>query len=416
MKPQPGDLVQPGAARALPSLRTWRNAVLAIFALNGFVVASWVTRIPQVRDILHASTAEMGVLLVGLAVGNVVGLFTSGHIVARLGATRTLRLLNCVAWGCLLVGGVILAVEPNLLTLMLVLVVCGGSANAAGVALNLSGVANERMSGTTTMPLFHASYSVGTVAGAAIASLLLLVGIPAGVDLVGVGALGIVATLVLVRYLRPAEQPAEADAEAAPSRWRERLAAWRDRRVILIGLIVLGMTFAEGSANDWLSLGMVDGHHQSASVGAAVFGAFVTAMTVARVLGAKALDRYGRVPVLRASAGTAVVGLLLFITAPYLPVVIAGVVLWGFGTALGFPVGISAAADDPRTATAGVATVATIGYCGTLIGPPVIGFLGQRFGLLNALLLVLALVALAGALSPAARQPRRAEATASGTA
>ncbi len=81
--------------------------------------------------------------------------------------------------------------------------------------------------------------------------------------------------------------------------------------------------------------------------------------------------------------------------------------LWGLGSSLGFPVGMSAAADDPATAAARVSTVATIGYCAFLVGPPVIGFLGEHVGLLHALLLVLVLIAAAGA-AAGATQPKSA--------
>jgi len=83
-----------------------------------------------------------------------------------------------------------------------------------------------------------------------------------------------------------------------------------------------------------------------------------------------------------------------------------GIVLWGLGSALGFPVGMSAAADDPRTAAARVSAVATIGYCAFLIGPPIIGVLGEQVGILRALLVVLVLVVAAGLASGAAREPR----------
>jgi len=81
-------------------------------------------------------------------------------------------------------------------------------------------------------------------------------------------------------------------------------------------------------------------------------------------------------------------------------------VLWGLGSALGFPVGMSAAADDPKTAAARVSAVATIGYVAFLIGPPLLGFLGENFGLLNSLLVVLVLVTVAGLASGSAREPR----------
>jgi MFS family permease len=138
-----------------------------------------------------------------------------------------------------------------------------------------------------------------------------------------------------------------------------------------------------------------------------VFGVFVAAMTVGRLVGVRLLDRFGRVPVLRVSAGLAVVGLLAFIYGPNLVVAIIGVALWGLGASLGFPVGMSAASDDPRTAAARVSVVATIGYAAFLIGPPLIGWLGQVTGYLHALVVVLVLVALAGIVSPAARETAR---------
>jgi cyanate permease len=96
------------------------------------------------------------------------------------------------------------------------------------------------------------------------------------------------------------------------------------------------------------------------------------------------------------------------ILVPVIPIAIAGVILWGLGASLGFPVGMSAAADDPRTAAASVSAVATIGYGAFLIGPPLIGFVGHQVGVLTALWIVLGLIVVATLAVPAAREPRRA--------
>jgi MFS family permease len=193
-------------------------------------------------------------------------------------------------------------------------------------------------------------------------------------------------------------------------RVRENLSVWRDMKLLLIGVIVLGMTFAEGSANDWLALAAVDGHGLSNTLAAIVFGVFVAAMTVGRVLGGPLLDRFGRVPVLRGCAVTGVAGLVLFIFAPTITLVFVGTVLWGLGASLGFPVGMSAAADDTKHAAARVSAVAMIGYFAFLVGPPVLGLLGEAWGILNALLVILVLMVLAGFAAPAARKPVSAEA------
>jgi fucose permease len=391
--------------RPAPELRRWRDAVFTIFGLSGFAMATWASRLPTVRDLLHASTQQMGLLILGIAVGSITGLLLASHVIARFGATRTILFAWSSASVGLVLAGLVTGFAPNGVVLFLVLALLGAGMSTTDVAMNLSGAANERAIGRTLMPLYHAAFSLGTVVGAAVGALLELLAVPLGLHLSVVGVGSIVVTVVLVRWLQPAEEPAHGD--APQQGWRDRLAVWRDPRVLLIGLVVLGMAFAEGSANDWLSLAMVDGHGVDHAAGAAIFGVFVAAMTVGRVAGVRLLDRFGRVPVLRGSAALAVVGLLLVIVVPSVPVAVLGVVLWGLGASLGFPVGMSAAADDPRRATASVAAVATIGYVAFLIGPPLIGFLGQQFGLLRALLAVLALIVVAGLCSPAAREVRR---------
>lgn len=170
---------------------------------------------------------------------------------------------------------------------------------------------------------------------------------------------------------------------------------------MLIGIIVLGMAFAEGSANDWLPLTMVDGYKVSPQTGSLIYGLFVAAMTLGRFTGGWILDRYGRVRVLSGCAVAAITGLLLVIWGQHIASV--GVVLWGLGASLGFPVGLSAAGDESQGAAVRVGAVATTGYFAALVGPPVLGFLGEHFGLLRALIVVLIGIIIAGSLSRAAR-------------
>ena len=165
------------------------------------------------------------------------------------------------------------------------------------------------------------------------------------------------------------------------------------------------MAFTEGTANDWVAVAFIDGHGVSEAAGAAVLGIFVAAMTVGRTAGTIALDRWGRVPVLLGTIGLAVIGVLIAVLAPSEPVALAGVALWGLGASLGFPVGMSAAADEEDRAAARVSVVATIGYTAFLAGPPVVGLLGDHVGTLRALLIVPILLAPALALVPTTRPP-----------
>jgi MFS family permease len=169
---------------------------------------------------------------------------------------------------------------------------------------------------------------------------------------------------------------------------------------------VLSFALAEGAGNDWITVALIDGFGASAELGTIGFAVFLAAMTACRWFGPHLLERFGRVASLRALAATAVVGLLLFGLGSSTPVALVGAVLWGLGVALGFPVGMSAAADEPEAAAARVSVVSSIGYCAFLAGPPVIGLVGEHVTVPRALLLVAGLLVLTCLIVGAARPPR----------
>jgi len=387
----------------------WRNALFVIFAVCGIAMASWAARLPSVRDTLGISTLEVGVLILAISVGSIAGLLASSHIVSRLGAQKTIMLCFTAApVGFALAGvGVALGLFPVVFAGLLVF---GTGFSICDVSMNLSGAANERVLRRTIMPIYHAFFSFGTMIGAGAGALVEAFHVPVVVHLGATAVIMFIAVQLAARALQSEHLVDDATEQAAAENhgtWRDRLKIWRDPRTLIIGLIVLGMAFAEGSANDWIPLASVDGHGVDKPTGALIFGIFVTAMTVARLGGVFLLDRFGRVPVLRASAALAFVGLAMFIWVPDPIISVVGVVFWGLGSALGFPVGFSAAADDPKVAAARVSAVATIGYFAFLIGPPLIGFLGEHFGILNALIIVLVLIAISGLVSGGAREPAK---------
>lgn len=388
-------------------------------------MAAWVARVPAIRDLLDITTGQVGLLIFGMSAGSILGLVLSSHVLSWFGARRTIVLTIGTGALGLVVIGVFSAVLPSFPAVFVGLMFFGAGQGMCDVAMNVEGAAVERALGRTVMPLFHACWSLGTVVGAGLGALAVAMGLSVAMHLGIVAVAIVVGAVVAVRYFQHVDVHGDAHGDAhaaagaasavpattvpAPSTRSgilERLAIWRDGRILLIGLIVLGAAFAEGTANDWLALAMVDDRGVSQATGALLFGLFTAAMTVGRVAGVPILDRFGRVPVLRASALLAVVGLSLVIFVPVPVVMWIGIVLWGLGSALGFPVGMSAAADNPAKAAAGVAVVATIGYAAFLVGPPIIGVLGQAVGLLNALTVVLVLIALAGLVAPAARPPR----------
>ena len=390
-----------------PSLAAWRLAVFVVFAINGLAMASWFARTPAIRDALQVRTDEFGVLIAGMAVGSITGLLGSSHVIARIGTRATLLVGLVVSMGSIALLGIGSATVGSYPLVLVALVLFGATTGVIDVAMNVEGAGVEQAQGRSIMPWFHASWSLGTIVGAGAAAGLAAIGVGLDAHLLGMAALGLVASLLAVRQLpRHRALPGLDDDGPGPERstFAERMAIWREPRTLIIGAIVLGMAFAEGSANDWLALAMVDGRGADEATGALAFGVFATAMTTGRIAGVWVLDRFGRVPVLRASALLAMVGLALLIVVDHPVATGIGIFAWGLGASLGFPVGMSAAADEPSKAAARVAAVATVGYFAFLVGPPLLGFLGEQFGLLNAFWVVLVLIAVAFVATPAARE------------
>lgn len=398
----------PTTTRSSHELRAWRNAVFVIFVLSGLAMATWVARIPGVRDDLGfgKDPSAVGVLILGMSAGAIIGLTVASPLLVRFGPHRGMvGGLVIVGIGTVLLGfGSTVFHSPVVVAAGLVLLGFGNG--MVDVMMNVEGTAVEREIGKTLLPLMHACFSLGTVIGAGIGAAAAALHIAVAWHLSAVAVALVVAALVAIRFIpREADLGDETETTRIPfgERMRAALTVWADWRLILIGVVMLGMAFGEGSANDWISLAVVDGHGQSNSTGAVVFGCFVAAMTIGRVLGGPLVDRIGRVAAIRITAGMGVVGLLLFILGGPMWVVVVGTLLWGFGVSLGFPLGMSAAADGATNTAARVSAVAIIGYCAFLVGPPLIGFLGKEFGLLNALYLILVLLVASFLAAPAVR-------------
>ncbi len=405
---------RPAAPR---EVRLASTAVFVVFLLAGWNFASWASRLPAVRDALGLTPDRMGLLLLVGSFGSLLALPLSGLVVERLGARRTVLgfgLLNALGYavGCVGVAtGEVVVVGAGL-------VLAGVGTGVWDASMNLEGAVVEQRLGRTVMPRYHAGFSVGTMAAAGAAALVAGLHVPVEVHLPVAVALSSVVLAVAVRAFLAegggthgvtGAEPAAgtradpATAAPAPRGARAAVGAWLEPRTLLVGLVVLAAALTEGAANDWVSLAVVDGFGTGHAVGALGFGLFVTAMTGMRLLGTRLLDRYGRVAVLRLCAALAFVGLLVFGLAGSLWVALLGVVAWGAGAALGFPVGMSAASDDPRRAAQRVAVVSTIGYSAFLAGPPLLGLLAEHVGYRQALLAILVPVVLGLLVTSAAR-------------
>ncbi|CAA9209186.1 MAG: Uncharacterized MFS-type transporter [uncultured Arthrobacter sp.] len=394
--------------RVNPNLKSAVWATFAIFGLNGLVFASWAARIPAASAALELSSGQMGALLLVGAVGSVLSLPLAGLISARVGTANTVRIGGAAA----ALAAVTVAAGLQFQSVPLTgagLFLFGSGVALWDVAQNIEGADVERRLRRTIMPRFHAAFSGGAFLGALLGAGLAAVDVDLPAHLVAVAVLSLAVSLWMPRYFLPVAAPGHtAQVPVAGGRF----SAWREPRTLLIGLVVLGAALTEGAANDWVAKATVDGLGSSESVGALMFAVFVAAMTLVRFVGGGYIDRHGRVRVLQASLGTSLAGLLLFVLAPNVLLAGVGAVLWGAGAALGFPMGMSAAADDPRHAALRVSVVSTIGYTAFLAGPPLLGFLGDLVGIRTALLAVGAAVLASFLVAPAARERASEEHTA----
>lgn len=393
----------PAAAHQRKALlhRTW--ALFAFFFLPGLVMASWATRTPAIRDTLSVSTAGMGIVLFGLSIGSMSGILCSGWLVKRFGTHAIIRSgMTLMVTGMLAMGAALSFSSP--LMFAIGLAILGMGLGSAEVAMNVEGAIVEGLMKKTVLPKMHGFYSLGTLAGAALGMSLTAINFAAFGHLLLIGLLVIAPIALAIRAI-PHGVGKDNAANRAANPSEPHPPFYKDLQLLLIGTIVLAMAFAEGSANDWLPLLMVDGHGFSPTSGSLIYVGFTLGMTVGRFTGGWFIDRYSRVAVVRACAlmGILGIGLIIFVDNP----VVAGisVMLWGLGTSLGFPLTISAAGDTGPDPATRVSVVAASGYVAFLVGPPLLGFLGEHYGLRSAMLVVLALMTIAGLVARAVAKP-----------
>ena len=417
---------------AAAEVTAWRNAVVVAYTASGLAFASWVSRLPAIRDGLDLTPGNIGLLLLCMTLGSFVSVSASGLIVLRLGSKRTIRTGSIMVGFGLAIAGFGTSVLATPVAVAVGLAIIGLGTASWNTASNVEGAAVERAVGRHIMPRLHGAFSLGTVAGAGLGAWAAAASVPVFWHLAAAGVVVAVSvttaagrfradiipvagerTYVTDNFEDPSTGPipiithggTQADAADAPLDNKRRIAqAWRDRRTLLLGVMVLGLALAEGAAGDWVALALADGHGQTDAAGAAGYGLFVTFMTVGRFAGTLVLDRFGRVPVMRWCAALAVCGLGLFVFAPVPWLAFVALAIWGLGASLGFPVGMSAAADDPAKAAARLSVVSTIGYGAFLCGPPLLGLLAEHVGILHSLLAVMVMLVVSFLLSPVARK------------
>ncbi len=387
-----------------------REALFAAFFAGGFLMATWITRTPAIREGLGLSIAEMGLVFLGLSLGSIPSLIFAPVLIHRAGA-RVMTLLG----EALMLFGVFLAALPLALPMPLP----GGVVTALGlglvgfgsvfldIAMNVAAGVIEARRGKPVLTTLHACFSFGEAVGAFFGFGCVYLAVSPMTHFLM--AVGLMALVFLLSTLRLSE--VEALVRASGEEAQKKNGAVKPKLRITVGLIaavivVFVVALCEGTANDWLPILLRESMNASTSFAALAFAVFASGLAAVRFSGTFWLMRFGKRRVLMGSALLALIGLLviIFFKAPFF--VMLGVVFWAAGAALGFPVALSAGAamgeGDPA---ARMSLLSSAGYGAFLAGPPTLGFIGEEMGLsasfgLVALLMLLPVV-LARRMTPA---------------
>lgn len=369
--------------------RTLRLALFALFVVIGIATSTWVTRTPALRDALQASTEQMGLILFGFSVGSMGGILTANLLVERLMARRAMAagmVVNLAGLSLLAIGAGMASTPVVIAGFMLF----GVGMGWADIAVNVEAGALERLQQRSLMTTLHGCFSLGAMLGALLGTGMAWLHVPVMWHLLGVVALGMVLTPPLLRRVENHSAQSLAQSAGSEGQGGFVLKAFKDRRVLLIGLFALGLALTEGAAHDWLPLLMVDGYQFSNAQGTLIYMLFTFGVTVSRLGGHWLLQRFTRLALMRASALLGCLGLLVVVFAQHPVLGAAAVVCWGLGSALGFPLALSAAAEGDGNSAQRVGAVASLGYVAILVGPPALGLIGEVWGLRLAMLPVCA--------------------------
>ncbi|MGW1895791.1 MFS transporter [Streptomyces sp. NPDC002004] len=374
----------------VPSPTRLRIALTVFFALDGFVFAGWVVRIPAIKTQTGASASALGLALLGVSAGAVVTMTSTGRLCRRFGSHPV-----TVLCGALLALSVMLPpLTHSTAALSGALVVFGAAYGGINVAMNSAAVDLVRSLRRPVMPSFHAAFSLGGMLGAGLGGMVAEHLSPTR-HLVGLGVLGLLVTAAAGPTLLRHEAPVTDGAPAGRGGGTSARHLGRRTRglVVVFGIIALCTAYGEGALADWGALHLSQDLDASPGVAAAGYSCFALAMTAGRLSGTTLLERLGRTRTLVAGGSTAVAGMLLGALAPSVWTALVGFAITGLGLANIFPVAVERA--GALAGPGGVAAASTLGYGGMLLGPPAIGFMTDWFSLPVALTSVAALAGVA---------------------
>jgi MFS family permease len=376
-------------ARTPPrAARRARVAVAAVFLTNGALFANVVPRYPQLKEELGMTNAVLGAVVAAMPLGALAAGLLASSAIRRFRSSRVATL------GIVLFAAVTLlvAVAPTSLALAAVMFVLGALDAVIDVAQNAHGLRVQRAYGRSIVNSFHGLWSIGAVLGGLMGSAAAGLRLPLAVHLGGAAVLFSAVALVALRFMLPGQEDTE---RAAPAPARHPTAARAVRATAVRMLAALGMlaicgALVEDAGASWGALYLTDLDAAAATAGLA-FVALQAAMTVGRLTGDRAVDRFGQRAVVRAGGVLVTAGMGAALAFPSVATSLAGFALAGLGVATLIPAAMHTADELPGLPDGlGLTVVSWLLRVGFLASPPLVGLVADlvslRAGLLSVVL------------------------------
>jgi fucose permease len=363
--------------------KIWFISVSTTFLARGFIFATWISRGPEVKELLRLNNAQMGLFTMLSALGGLLIILYSGRIASRYGSRNVSVIsFSVMAISFLLLG---LAIQGNLLgPAALLLLIFGAPIAMIDFTGNLEANALNQNAAKSRMQSIHSAYSVGMLVGSGLSSLLIGFGTSLATHFTFIalvmGASAIIASAQIPDHGHHAK--AESKEEIAHAKYM-RKAVWTERRSLLITLVGFSFILSEMAAGTWAPIALTDAGYSN-SAGAIAITAFWVAILLGRLSGDAMINRFGRVRSVQISLFVTIAGVTIFAASDFLHIPFVGLFLWGLGMSNGFPMMISAMGDDLKWATPRVNMIISMVYVSALTAGPALGAVGQFVGLYAA--------------------------------
>jgi MFS family permease len=378
-----------------PSVLVWSTASAALFFTRAFLFSTWVSRGPEVQKLLGLNNAEMGLFTMLYAIGGLAGIFFASMLLKRFGS-RMIAILGH-AMGVAALIGIGFSIELGFILVSSILLISIGMPMALEDFVgNYEGNRADRKSKHSIFPAIHGAYGVGMLGGAAFSSWAISagVGLPLHyfISAIFVGVVAVVAGALLPKTQRGGEDAPKA------TKGQARL-VWREKRSLLIAVIGFSFIMAEMSAGTWVPIALTQ-NGLSGSDAALLFGMFWIMITVGRLLGGFVVDKIGRAKTILYSALLSAAGIAVFMAQDLINQPVLGLILWGLGIAMGFPMSVAAMGDEESLAPARINMIITVVYISSITVGPALGSIGDVAGLFVAFVIPLVFLIITAILSP----------------